>query len=56
MWHLVFAYVSIKRWVIDSDQDWYFDGSSNIRLLSAHNAEIFNGEVMNSDVVVVMDG
>ena len=43
-------------WVIDSNQDCFFDGSSNIMVLSAHNAEIFNGEVMPHGVVVVMDG
>ena len=56
MWQLVFAYISIMGWVIHSDEDGFFDGSCQIVILFAHNAEVVYRYIMTSDVVMVMDG
>ena len=53
---LVFAYISIKGWVIHSDEDGFFDGSCQIMIFSAHNAEVVDGYIMTSGVMMVMDG
>ena len=40
MWQLVFAYISIQGWVIDSDENGFFDSNSNVLILPLHNAEV----------------
>ena len=56
MWQLVFAYISIMEWVIHSDEDGFFDGSFQIVIFSAHNAEVDDRYIMTSDVVMLIDG
>ena len=40
MWQLVLAHISIKGWVIDSNQYSLSDCSSHALVIPAHNAEI----------------
>ena len=56
MWQLVFVYISIKGWVIYSDEDGFFDGSWQIMIFSAHNAEVVDKCIMTNGVMIVMDG
>ena len=56
MWQLVFANISIQRWVIDSDQHSLPDGSGNALVFPAHYAEIVQRYFMASDVEMVMYG
>ena len=41
MWQVVFAYVSIKGWIIDPDIKSFLDGSHESLVLSPHYAKIF---------------
>ena len=54
MWQLVFANISIRGWVIDSNQHGFPDGPSHALVLHAHYAEIVQRYFMASDVEVVM--
>ena len=56
MWQLVFAYISIKGWVIHSDDDGFFHGSCQIVIFSAHNAVVVDRYIMTSDIMMVMNG
>ena len=56
MWQLELANISIKGWIINSDQYCLFDGPGNILVLPAHYAEIVQRHLMTSDVVMVKDG
>ena len=47
---------SIKGWVINSDENSFFDGSCQILKFSAHNAEVINRYIMTSGLMIVMDG
>ena len=48
MWQLVLANISIKGWVIDSNQHSLSDCSSQALVIPAHNAEIVQGHPMYS--------
>ena len=48
MWQLVLAYISVKGWVIDSNEYCFFDGSGNTLVLPAHSAKSFKRKVMTS--------
>ena len=54
MWQLVLANISIKGWVIDSNQHGFPDGPGHALVLPAHYAEIVQGYFMASDGEVVM--
>ena len=54
MWQLVFANISIKGWVINSNQHGFSDGHSHVLVFPAHYAEILQRNFMASDVEVVM--
>ena len=56
MWQLVFAYISIKGWVIHSEEDGFFGGSCQIMIFSTHNAEVVDRYIITSGVMMVMDG
>ena len=45
-----------EGWVIDSDENCFFDVSGNTIVLPAHNAKIVWGHFMTCDVLVVYDG
>ena len=53
---LVFANISVKGWVIDSNQHSLSDCSSHALVIPAHNAEIVQGHFMTSGPIVVIDG
>ena len=55
IWQLVFAYISIKGWIIHSDEDGFIDGSCQIMIFSVHNAEFVDRYIMTSGVMMVMD-
>ena len=38
VWQLVFVYISIKGWVMNSDENGFFDGSCKILIFSAYSA------------------
>ena len=48
--------ISIKGWVINSDENGFLDVSCQILNFSAYNAEVFNRYIMSSGVMMVMDG
>ena len=56
MWQMVFASISIKGWVIHSDGAGFFAGSGKIMIFSADNAEVVDGYIMTSVVMMVIDG
>ena len=56
MWQLVLANISIKGWVIDSNQHSLSDCSGHALVIPAHNAEIVQGHFMTSGLVVVIYG
>ena len=55
MWQLVFAYIFVQGWVIDSDENGFFGGCSYISVFSTHNAKMFNRYVMTNGAVMAMD-
>ena len=48
VWQLVFADISINGWVINFDENAFFDGSWQIFIFSAHDAKIVNGIIKYS--------
>ena len=55
MWQLVLANISIKRWVIDSNQHSLSDCYSHALVIPANNAEIVQGHFMTSGLKLVID-
>ena len=55
MWQLVLANISVKEWVIDSNQHSLSDCSSHALVIPAHIAEIVQGHFMTSGLKVVID-
>ena len=55
IWQLIFAYISDKGWVINSDEDGFFDGSCQIMIFSVHYAKVVDGYIMTSVIMMVMD-
>ena len=51
---MVFAYISIEGWIIHPDINSFFYGSDEVLVLSPHNAEILNGDIMTCDVMMVI--
>ena len=51
---MVFAYISIEGWIINPDINSFFYGSDEVLVLSPHNAEIMNGDIMTYDVMMVI--
>ena len=56
MWQLVLANISLKGWVIDSNQHSLSDYSSHALVIPAHNAEIIWGHFMTTGLKMVIDG
>ena len=56
VWQLVFAYISIKGWDINSEEHGFLDGSYLILIFSAHNAKIVIRNIITSGVMMVIDG
>ena len=56
MWQLVFAYISIMGWDINSDEKDFFDGSCQILTFPGHSTEAVNRYIMTSGIMMVMDG
>ena len=50
---MVFAYVSVKGWIIDPYVQSFFDSFHEVMVLPPHNAEILNTNIVTSDVVMV---
>ena len=50
---MVFAYVSVKGWIIDPYVQSFFDSSHEVLVLSPHNTEILNSDILTSNVVMV---
>ena len=48
--------IPIEGWVINSDENGFFDGSCKILKFFAHNAKIVNRYIMTSGVIMAMDG
>ena len=49
---MVLAYVSIEGWIVDPYIQSFFDSSHEVLVLSPHNTEILNRDIVNSDVMV----
>ena len=54
MWQMVFAYVSIKGWIVDPYVEVFFDGSHEVLVFPPHNAKIIYSNRMTRGVVVVI--
>ena len=50
---MVFAYVSVKGWIVDPYVQSFFDSSHEVLVLPPQNAEILNSNIVTSDVVMV---
>ena len=48
------AYIFVKGWIIDLYVQCFFDSSAEVLVLPTNNIEIFNGDLMTSDVTMVM--
>ena len=48
------AYIFVKGWIIDPYVQCFFDSSAEVLVLPPNNVEIFNGDLMTSDVTMVM--
>ena len=53
VWQMVLAYVSIKGWIVDPYIQSFLDSSYEVLVLSPHNTEILNRDIVTSDVVMV---
>ena len=53
VWQMEFAYISVKGWIIDPYIQCFFYGSAEVLVLPTNNVEIFNGDLMTSDVSMV---
>ena len=49
-----FAYVCIEGWIIDPYVQCFFDSSAEVLVLPPYNIEIFNGDLMTSNVAMVL--
>ena len=50
-----FAYIFIEGWIIDPYVQCFFDSSAEVLVLPPYNVEIFNGDLMTSDLAMVID-
>ena len=48
------AYIFVKGWIIDPYVQCFFGSSAEVLVLPTNNIEIFNGDLMTSDVSMVM--
>ena len=51
---MVLAYISVKGWIAHPDIYSFFYSSDEVLVLSPHNAEISDGDVMTCDVMMVI--
>ena len=49
-----FAYVFIEGWIVDPYVQCFLDSSIEVLVLPPYNIEIFNGDLMTSDVAMVI--
>ena len=52
---MVFAYISIKGWIIDPYIQCFFYCSTEVLVFPPSDIEIINGDLMTSDVAMVID-
>ena len=51
---MVLAHISVKGWTVHPDINGFFYGSDEVVVLSPHNADILDGDIMTCDVMMVM--
>ena len=54
MRQIILAYISVKGWIVHPDINSFFYGSDEVLVLSPHNDEILDGDIMTCDVMMVM--
>ena len=54
MWQMVFAHISVKGWIIDPYVQSLFYCSHLVQVLPPNNVEVVNGNIVTSDVAVVI--
>ena len=52
---MVFAYVLIQGWIVYPDEQCFFYPSAEVLIFPPHYTEIFHGNVVTSDVKVVIN-
>ena len=50
-----FAYISVEGWIIDPYVQNFFDCSTEVLVLPPNDIEILNGDLMTSDVAMVIN-
>ena len=50
-----FAYISVKGWIVDPYIQSFFDSPAEVLILPPNNIEIFYGDLVTSDVTVVIN-
>ena len=55
MRQMEFAYVFIEGWMIDPYVQCFFDSSAEVLVLPPYDVEIINGDLMTSDVAMVIN-
>ena len=53
VWQMELAYISVKGWIIDPYVQCFFYSSAEVLVLPTNNIEVFNGDLMTSDVTMV---
>ena len=56
MWQMVFTHISIERWIIDPYVQSLFYFSHLVQVLPPNNVEVVDGNIVTSDVAVVIHG
>ena len=51
---MVLSYISVEGWIVHPDINSFFYGCDEVVVLSPHNAEILDGDIMTCDVMMVM--
>ena len=54
MWQMVFANISIEGWIIDPYVQTLFYCSHLVQVLPPNNIEIVDGDIVTTDVAVVI--
>ena len=55
MRQMEFAFISIEGWIIDPYVQCFFDCSTEVLVLPPNNVIILNGDLMTSDVAMVIN-
>ena len=56
MWQMVFTHISIEGWIIDPYVQSLFYCSHLVQVLPPNNGEVVDGNIVTSDVAVVIYG